>query len=302
MSFSSHVALETDVCRIKKMRKAQTLQRQVKAKGKGLFTGILSEIVLNPAPPGSGVIFQRTDLDGAPSFRASLEFVQGTPRCTIIGNEAFSVQTVEHLMAALAAYEIDNVLIQLSGPEVPIFDGSSLVFIQMLDEAGLVIQEEESKNVYSLQKPIFCSKNDATLIALPSEELKISYTLHYPNDSCIGTQFYSSLIKKDLFKLEIAACRTFSVYEEVAPLIERGLLKGGSLENAVVIRGNAVMNPEGLRFPDEMVRHKVLDMMGDLYLMGLTFSAHIIAIRSGHCINNIFANALVNHFKEEEVC
>ena len=300
MSFSEKTALDTSPCLEKKMRRAQTLQREVRAKGKGLFTGEDSEIALIPAPVGTGIVFQRVDLEGKPSFRVTLGLVQGTPRCTIVGNEVFSVQTIEHLMAALAAYQIDNVVIQLSSPEVPIFDGSSSVFIQMLEMSGVLVQEEE-KPVYKLQKTIVCSKGDAILIALPSDEFKISYTLHYPNDSCIGTQFYSTALQKELFRQNIAPCRTFSVYEEVAILIEKGLLKGGSLENAVVIKNNQVMNPEGLRFPDEMVRHKILDMIGDLYLMGNSFSAHIVAIRSGHCLNNVFANELFNHFKEGEL-
>ncbi len=187
-----------------------------------------------------------------------------------------------------------------SGPEVPIFDGSSSIFVQMLDLAGLVAQSEE-KRVYQLQKPVFCSKNRALLIALPSEELRISYTLQYPDDSCIGTQFYSTFVRKDLFRHNIAPCRTFSVYEEVSVLIEKGLLKGGSLENAIVIKNNRVVNPEGLRFPDEMVRHKILDLIGDLYLMDISFSAHIVAVRSGHCMNNAFADELFNHFKEGDM-
>lgn len=279
---------------------AKTLQKEVRAKGKGLFTGMDAEIALIPAPEGTGILFQRVDLEGFPLFRVSLELVQGTPRCTIIGNEVFSVQTIEHLMAALCAYQVDNVLIQLSGPEVPIFDGSSLVFVQMLELAGLVSQLEE-KQIYQLQKPVFCSEKDALLIALPCEEFKISYTLQYPNDSCIGTQFYSTGVQKELFQHNIAPCRTFSVYEEVSSLIEKGLLKGGSLENAIVIKNNQVMNSEGLRFSDEMVRHKILDMIGDLYLMGISFSAHVIAIRSGHCMNNAFANTLFNHFKGGEL-
>lgn len=297
MSFSSEAALDSTLCQGGQVRMANTLQKEVTARGKGLFTGLDSEITLCPAEEGTGIVFQRVDLEGAPSFKLSLSLVQGTPRCTIIGNDVFSVQTIEHLMAALAAYKIDNVIIKLSGPEVPIFDGSSLIFTEMLDLAGIQVQSEEKK-VYHLQNPVFCSKNGALLVALPSEELRISYTLQYPNDSCIGTQFYSTAVQKDLFKEALAPCRTFSVYEEVSALIEKGLLKGGSLENAIVIKNNQVMNPGGLRFPDEMVRHKILDMIGDLYLMGISFAAHIVAIRSGHCMNNVLANELFNHFKE----
>jgi UDP-3-O-[3-hydroxymyristoyl] N-acetylglucosamine deacetylase len=288
-------------CIYRQKRKAQTLQKEVFAIGKGLFTGVEAKIALLPAPAGSGVVFQRMDLPGSPELRAHLDLVQGTPRCTIVGNSCFSVQTVEHLLAALAAYQIDNIRIQLTGPEVPIFDGSSLMFIQMLDKAGTVEQDEE-KILYTLRHPISCAKNEALLIALPSDQWKISYTLHYPNDSCIGTQFYSTVVDRNLFEHNIAPCRTFSVYEEVAPLIEQGFLKGGSLENAIVIKNKQIVNPEGLRFPDEMVRHKILDMIGDLFLMGISFSAHIVAVRSGHCMNNLLARALVNHFKEGELC
>ena len=288
-----------NICVSGQKRKAQTLQKEVFATGKGLFTGVEATIALLPAAVGSGVIFQRMDLPQFPELRAHLDLVQGTPRCTIVGNEFFSVQTVEHLLAALAAYQIDNVRIQLTGPEVPIFDGSSLMFIQMLREAGSKEQEEE-KFVYSLRHPVSCSKGEALLIALPANKWKISYTLHYPNDSCIGTQFYSTSVDRALFEQNIAPCRTFSVYEEVAPLIEQGLLKGGSLENAIVIKNKQIVNPEGLRFPDEMVRHKILDMVGDLFLMGISFAAHIVAIRSGHCMNNLLARALFNHFKEGE--
>lgn len=288
------------VCSGGKKRKAQTILREVFEVGKGLFTGAEAKITLLPAPPGSGIVFQRTDLSGHPELRADLRLVQGTPRCTIVGNDFFSIQTVEHLLAALAAYQIDNVRIQLTGPEVPIFDGSSLMFVQMLKEAGCTEQEEE-KLIYTLTRPIYCAKDDALLIALPFHEWKISYTLHYPHDSCIGTQYYSTFVDRDLFDNNIAPCRTFSVYEEVAPLIEKGLLKGGSLENAIVIKNNQVMNPGGLRFPDEMVRHKILDMVGDLFLMGVSFSAHIVAVRSGHCMNNLLAHALFNHFKEGEL-
>lgn len=282
----------------KKFRLAHTIGKEVRSQGKGLFTGENSELRFIPSSEKSGICFQRIDLKGAPLFRADLSLVQGTPRCTIIGNEFFSVQTIEHLMAALSAYQIDNILIQLTGPEVPVFDGSSLKFVQMLEEAGLLEQKEE-KEILSLQTPVYCTEKEALLIALPSQEMKISYTLHYPHASCVGTQFYSTIIQNDIFKESIAPCRTFSVYEEIAPLIEKGFLKGGSLENAVVFKDNQVMNPEGLRFQDEMVRHKVLDMMGDLYLMGISFTAHIIAIRSGHFVNNIFANELLNRFKRE---
>jgi len=254
---------------------------------------------LSPLPPGSGVIFERTDLPGSPRFKLNLSLVQATPRCTIIGNDVFSVQTVEHLTAALHAYAIDDLLIRVSGPEIPIFDGSSLPFVEMIEEGGVTAGED--KPIKILKTPVYWSSGDMHLAALPSSECKISYTLHYPNSACIGTQFFSVSLSPETFKKEIAPSRTFSIYEEIAPLIEKGFLKGGSLQTAVVVKDDRVMNPEGLRLQGEMVRHKILDMIGDFYLMGFPFFAHIIAIRSGHFANNAFANELVNQFTKESL-
>lgn len=278
------------------MRPSYTILKEVSKRGVGVFTGEEALLTLKPLPLNSGIVFQRTDLLGAPQFQLNLSLVQGTPRCTIIGNEHFSVQTVEHLMAALHVYGIDDLLVQLSGPEIPIFDGSALPFVDMIEEAGLVHQGE--KEIQVLQSPVYWSRGDVHLVAFPAEECRISYTLHYPNSSCIGTQFFSLALGVDSFKKEIAPCRTFSIYEEIAPLIEKGFLKGGSLESALVIKDNQVLNPGGLRLPEEMVRHKILDMIGDLYLMGFSFFAHIIAIRSGHHANNAFANELLDQFKK----
>ncbi len=298
MSFPCEVALP-QCDRIPSLtRSARTIQKEVVREGKGLFSGVGSIVRLLPAEERSGIVFQRLDLPGAPILPANLENVQGTPRCTIIGRDGISVQMVEHLLAALAAYQIDNVIIQLTGPEVPVFDGSSLAFVEMIEEAGVEVQEER-KTVYSLQSPVFWSKDEIHVVALPAAEFRISYTLHYPQSQFIKSQFYSTTLSPEVFKREIAPCRTFSVYEEIAPLIEKGLFRGGSLENAVIIKEDRVLNEGGLRFADEMVRHKVLDMVGDLFLMGVPFVAHLIAVRSGHFSNNAFAKELLNHFTRE---
>ncbi len=243
------------------------------------------------------MVFKRVDLPGSPILPARAEYVQGTPRCTIIGNGKVFVQTVEHLLAALRAYDVDNVLIEISNCEVPIFDGSSLHFVDMIEQAGICELEEE-KEWIRLQKPLFWSQGNIHLIALPSDEYRISCTVHYPHSKVIGTQFYTFLIGSKRFKNEIAPSRTFSIYEEIAPMIEKGLVKGGSLENAVVIKEDKVVNPEGLRFPDEMARHKILDLIGDLSLVP-PFLAHVIAVRSGHASNNDFAKQIINHIKAE---
>lgn len=281
-------------------KKQCALQQSISAEGIALFSGERVSIRLCPAEANHGVVFQRIDLPHRPKLPARLEYVQGTPRCTIIGNGTDSVQTVEHLLAVLSAYGIDNILIEISGGEVPIFDGSSQHFISLIEQAG-VRELEESRVIYALKTPVFWSHEDIHIVAIPSQEYRISYTLHYPHSKAIGTQFFSYPLDRDTFKQSIAPCRTFSIYEEIAPMIEKGLVKGGSLENAVIIKDDVVINPEGLRFDDEMGRHKVLDLIGDLSLMPIPFLAHIIAVRSGHASNIIFAKELFNHIKSENL-
>lgn len=272
----------------------------VSRKGAGLFSGEPAEIRFLPAPANSGIVFRRTDLLGAPAIQANVFNVKSTPRCTILGNGDVTIQTVEHVLAATYALGIDNLIIEVSGPEVPIFDGSSKVFIEMLNEASIAYLDQQ-KTVCALKKPLYYSSKDIQIIALPSDAFRVSYTLHYPNSSLIGTQFISLDVDAKTFQSEIAVCRTFSLYEEIVPFMESGLLKGGSLDNAVLIKDDKVANPEGLRFSNEMVRHKVLDLIGDLSLVGIRFHAHIIALRSGHHANSEFAKILYNHLTMESI-
>lgn len=299
MSFQCKVSALKDCPVAPTPQKQRTFQRCISAHGIGLFSGEKVSIRLCPAEGNTGIIFQRVDLPHRPKLHARSEFVQGTPRCTIIGNGKDSVQTVEHLLAALRAYEIDNLLIEISGGEVPIFDGSSREFVSLI-EAGGICELEADKTIFKLKTPIYWSQKDTHLIALPSDEYRISYTLHYPQSETIGTQYYSFAIDSERFKNEIASSRTFSIYEEIAPMIEKGLFNGGSLDNAVIIKDDAVVNPEGLRYSDEMVRHKILDLIGDLSLVP-PFRAHLIAVRSGHTSNNAFAKELFNHIKMENM-
>jgi UDP-3-O-[3-hydroxymyristoyl] N-acetylglucosamine deacetylase len=276
----------------------KTLSESVSSSGIGLFTGEEVSIRICPAKSDTGILFQRVDLPQKPVLPARLEFVEQTPRCTILSKEGVVVQTVEHILAALRACEVDNALIEISGPEIPIFDGSAAPFIELIEKGGIVTQEGV-KRVLRVVSPICWTKGDVHIVALPSDEYRISYTLHYPHSEFIGTQYYSFSVSQESFKKEIAPCRTFSLYEEIAPMIDQGLIKGGSLENAVIIREGVVINPEGVPFPDAMVRHKILDMIGDLSLVGVPFLAHIVAIRSGHASNTAFARELLNHFKME---
>lgn len=273
--------------------KQRTIKKSISISGVGLFTGAKTTMHLHPDKEGSGIRFCRTDLPGKPILPAKVDFVRGTPRCTILGTDEVHIQTVEHVLAAIRASEIDNLLIEIDGKEVPSCDGSALPFVELLEEAGIKIQQKE-KEYQHLDKPVYWSKGDVHLVALPSDEFRISYTLNYPHSSFLKSQFYTVLVSSENFKQEIAPARTFSLYEEIVPMIEKGRIKGGTLENAVIVKGDKILNPEGARFEDEMARHKILDLIGDLSLTGTPFLAHIIAIRSGHFSNTSLARELVN--------
>lgn len=275
----------------------KTLQKEVEISGVGLFTGQKTHLRLIPEKANTGIIFCRKDLPHQPLIPAVVGNVRKTPRCTILheNKEGATITMVEHLLSALKAYGIDNLRIELEGPEIPVGDGSARGFVELIEKSGLSLQSEE-KRVYTLDRPIHFSEGDTHLVALPADEFKISYTLHYPHSSFLKSQYYSLSVNDATYKEAISPCRTFSLYEEIAPLLEKGLLKNVGLENGVVIKGDGVMNPEGLRFPDEMVRHKILDLIGDLSLVGFTFYAHIVSIRSGHSSNVAFASLLRDQF------
>ncbi|MGE0198472.1 MAG: UDP-3-O-acyl-N-acetylglucosamine deacetylase [Simkaniaceae bacterium] len=276
----------------------RSLKSSASLHGTGLFTGMKAEIKLRPAPEGTGIVFQRMDLPDKPFLPARVEYVRETPRCTILGSDKVQVQTVEHILSAIKAYDLDNVIIEIDGPEIPSCDGSSMPFVDLIERAG-VISQGATKKIHHLEAPVFWSKGDVHLVALPSEEFRISYTLSYPNSDLLKSQFFTVHVNEQVYKEEIAPARTFSLYEEVVPLIEKGNIKGGRLDNAVIIKGDSILNPEGVRYRDEMVRHKILDLLGDLSLVGQSFIAHIIAIRSGHFSNTSFAKELVSNFTME---
>ncbi len=280
------------------IRKQKTISQSVSLSGIGLFTGLEVKMRFYPAPIDTGIIFSRVDLPGSPQLKASIENIWGTPRCTILGKKMIHAQTVEHVLSALRAYDIDNLLIEIDGPEVPVGDGSALPFVSIIEQAG-VVEQDGDRNCRFLASPVYWSEGDVHLVALPSKELRISYTLSYPDNQLIRSQFFSCVIDSKSYKEQIAACRTFSLYEEIVPLLENGIIKGGSLDNGVVIKGKEVLNPGGFRFDNEPVRHKVLDLIGDLSLIGFPIIAHIIAIRSGHYSNTQFAKVLTQHVQAE---
>lgn len=269
----------------------KTLKDKASFTGVGLHTGSPVTVEFCPAPTGTGIVFRRTDLEGCPEILAKVENVGETMRSTTIGQGKVTVTTVEHVIAALRAYQIDNVFVNISAAEPPVGNGSATVFVDMVEKAGIV-EQEELVTVVALQKPVFLSVGDIHLVALPYDGYKISYTLSYPQSPVLRAQYFSIEINQETFKKEIAPCRTFSLYEELSTLMDRGLIKGGSLDNAVVVKDDVIISKEGLVFPDEMVRHKILDLLGDLSLIGYPFRAHVIAIKSGHASNVAFAKEL----------
>lgn len=276
----------------------QTLKREVSTDGVGLFTGEKTSLRLLPLPENSGILFQRMDLPGRPLLKANLENAKNLMRSTGIGEKEVLIQTVEHLLSALNAYQIDNVCVQVSGPEIPIGDGSAMAFVRLIEEAGIE-KQKASKKMFVLKEALFFSEKDVHLVAIPSEEFCVSLTIHFPQSSLLRTQYYSFFMTPESYKKEIAMARTFSFYEEIEPLLKKNLIKGGGLENALLIQGDRVLNPGGMRVPDELACHKTLDLIGDFLLLnaslGGCFKAHIMGIRPGHAANISFAKKIYNH-------
>lgn len=279
-------------------RMQRTLAKSAVFAGIGVHTG--KEVIMQfcPAPENTGIVFKRTDLPNQPLIPATLNNVCDTTRSTSIGIGDARIHTVEHVMAALRAFDLDNLYVEVSNVEPPIGDGSSSVFVKMIEDAGIV-EQGLPQHPRKLKHPLYWSDGGIHLVALPFDGYRISYTLNYPNSKVLKAQYHSLVLTSNSFKEEIACCRTFSLYEEVAMLMDRGLIKGGSLSNAVIIKDEAVFSKEGLHFSDEMVRHKILDLIGDLSLIGIPFHAHIIAIRAGHASNHQLAKKIYHSITEE---
>jgi len=261
------------------MAKQRTIARPVSFSGRGLHSGNESTVTFRPAPADTGVTFYRTDLPGRLAIPADIDHVVDISRGTTIGMNGIKVLTVEHVLAAIAGLGIDNVDVELDANELPVGDGSAKPFVDALIDAGFVEQEAERESV-AISEPVTYRNGDVTVTMLPADELRLSFTIDYPNQA-IGTQYRSVLISDGTFATEIAPARTFCSLHEVETLQAQGLIKGGSLDNAVVIGDERILN-DSLRFTDEFVRHKILDLLGDLFLLGRSIKGHVVAIKSGH--------------------
>jgi UDP-3-O-[3-hydroxymyristoyl] N-acetylglucosamine deacetylase/3-hydroxyacyl-[acyl-carrier-protein] dehydratase len=268
-----------------------TFAKAATLSGTSLHTGEKVSLRVQPAPPDSGIKFKRKDLQEEPTIDARIENLKTVERATTIGEGSVRVHTVEHVLAALAAMGIDNAIVEMDANEPPIGDGSATPFVELIKKAG-VVPQEMPRRFFDVREPIHIeSKTGSLLVLLPGEQFRISCTQAGPNGRF--TQFFSTEISPAIFEREIAPARTFVYYEDVQPLMDKNLIKGGSLENAVVVRGEAVLSKEPLRFPDEFARHKILDIIGDLALVGSRIRGHLIAVKPGHASNAELARAIV---------
>lgn len=268
----------------------KTIVKPASYAGVGLHTGSKVTVKFRPARAGSGIRFYRVDLPKKPMVKADIALVSSTRRGTAVRSRGVSVHTVEHILASISGLGLDNVIIEIDGPEPPAGDGSALPFVQKLIKAGIRVQTTEPKEFLVVGKPVWFSKGDVWLVVLPSNKFRVSYTIDY-NHPLLKAQFASFVIDADIFADQIAPARTFGFLSEVDRLRKEGLIKGGSLANAVVIGPEGILN-ESLRFDNEFVRHKILDLIGDLSLLGRPIKGHIIAIKSGHASNIELARKL----------
>jgi UDP-3-O-[3-hydroxymyristoyl] N-acetylglucosamine deacetylase/3-hydroxyacyl-[acyl-carrier-protein] dehydratase len=260
----------------------QTLNRPASYSGIGLHSGNRVTMTFLPAPPNTGIRFRRVDLEGKPEIEAQVENVVENNRSTTLAKGNTRIHTVEHVLATFAGYGIDNAIVEIDANEPPIADGSSREYCKMVQSAGIVPQDER-REPYSVTAPIQLEMGETMMTLLPDEAFKISCTS--ADKQGRFTQFYSLEVSPASWERDLAHARTFCFYEEIEYLIKNGLIKGGSLENAVVIRDDAVLTNEPLRYPDEFVRHKMLDIVGDLSLLGRPLRGHLIAVRPSHAAN-----------------
>lgn len=277
--------------------KQRTLAREVSIKGSALHTGDAVTLTMKPAPVDHGVVFKRIDLHGSPELRPRVDQVTDLVRATTIQVGHAKIHTVEHVLSALHGCGIDNVLVEMDASEPPIMDGSARPFVNLILQAEPVEQDKE-REYFELDAPVSVTRGNSSIIALPSTEFKISCTS--ADDRGIHTQHLSLTIDPEVYQTQIAAARTFTIYEDIEELLKLGKIRGGSLDCAVVIRGDKIISKEPLRFKDEFVRHKILDIVGDVLLLGMPLKAHIVATRPGHAINAELTKVLFAKLQERK--
>jgi UDP-3-O-[3-hydroxymyristoyl] N-acetylglucosamine deacetylase len=269
-----------------------TLKNDIHCTGVGLHGGQRVRMTLRPAAPDSGIVLRRVDVGGdAALIPALYDHVGDTRLCTVLANRhGVKVGTVEHVMAALAGLGIDNAVIEVDGPELPIMDGSSAPFVFLIECAGIV-EQDASRRAIRVLKPVHVTGEGGSASLFPAPAFEIDFTIDFPS-RVIGRQSFRWRAAPGSFKTELSRARTFGFYREVEQMRQAGLGRGGSLENAIVVDGDRVMNPGGLRMADEFVRHKALDAVGDLALAGAYIVGRYVGEKSGHRLNNELLRAL----------
>ena len=276
------------------MSHQRTLEQPVRCKGIGLHSGEKVEMTLHPAPANHGVIFRRTDLAAAPTIEARPGHVVNTQNATTIAKDGASVRTIEHLMSALAGMGVDNVRVDLAGPEVPAMDGSAAPFVGLLLQAG-IRRQFAPKTFLKVRQPISVEVDRRSLRIVPSQRLKVIYTMCFDHP-VLGEQTVAMELGRERYAREVAPSRTYGFLKDLDALARLGLAKGGSFGNSLVIGEEGVLNGP-LRFPDELVRHKILDLLGDLYLLGKPLVGTIIAHGAGHQLHVQLVGRIREHLR-----
>lgn len=264
------------------MTRQTTIAKSVELVGIGLHKGVPVHLRLEPMESNSGIVFFRSD--AGVSIPLTPQSVVDTKMATVIGKDGISISTIEHMLSAIYAYGIDNIRVVVNADEIPVMDGSSMSFCMLLDEAG-VIQQDSPKKIMRIKKEVEVKEGDKYVRLSPSEDLSYDFTIKFAHPA-IDQQTYVLKFTKENYKKEIARARTFGFVHEVQYLRSKGLALGGSLENAVVLDDKKVLNPEGLRFTDEFVRHKILDAIGDMSLIGMNFIGNYEAFAGSHDLNH----------------
>ncbi len=267
------------------MEKQKTIQKEVALEGVGLHTGNKVKISLKPAEANRGIVFIRMDLPGKPVIKSDFTSLSAAkvPRCTSIGKDETLIYTVEHLMSALFGLGVDNLSIEINGNEVPGLDGSAIDFLKEIKKVGLK-ELEAPAACFEIKEPILVERNGSSICAFPAKDFQVSYTLDYNHHPFLKSQFFNTIVTPQSYELDIAPCRTFCLQSEEEELRKKGLGKGANYKNTLVLGPNGVLDNK-LRFEDEFVRHKILDLIGDIYLLGVPVKGHIVAVKSGHTLN-----------------
>lgn len=272
------------------MRLQRTIRQELLIEGRGLHTGSYCVVSLKPAPRDSGIVFYRAD-KGA-FIKADINSVCDTAFATTIGSNGTRIKTVEHILAALAGLGIDNVLIEVNGPEIPILDGSSAQFVAKILDAGIANQSAKRPYIKVI-KPVYFKEGHAEITVMPYEGRRLTYQIYFDH-RLLGHQKLSMDMFEESFIRDLAPARTFGFLKDIERMRAMGLAKGGSLDNAVILDESDVVNSSGLRFKDEFIRHKALDFIGDMSLLGFPIEGHIFAMRSGHTSNLKFAKKFLS--------